>query len=114
MASKGVRAESGSDIARTRAVRLSLACEIARIVSSRGLTQSQTAEVLGTTQPKVSALLAGKVDGFSLDRLVRFLNLLGEDVHIVVLPHVERTADATTQVMKATRVSSSAKGWSYA
>jgi len=35
-------------------------------------------------QPKISALARGRLAGFSLDRLVRFLVLLGNDVEIVV------------------------------
>lgn len=98
----------------TQIVRLSLAREIARIATDRGLTQCQTAALLGTTQPKVSALFAGKVDGFSLDRLVRFLNLLGEDIHIVVLPKTPDAATGTTRVMTANRWIPSAGGWLYA
>jgi len=42
------------------------------------------AEILDVDQPKVSALIRGRLAGFSLDRLVRFLVLLGSDVEIVV------------------------------
>jgi hypothetical protein len=38
----------------------------------------------GLDQPKVSALVRGKVDGYSLDRLFRFLNALGQDIEINV------------------------------
>jgi len=38
------------------------------------------------TQPKISALLHGRLDGFSMDRLVRFLNALDQDVKISVRP----------------------------
>jgi predicted XRE-type DNA-binding protein len=61
-----------------------LAHQIASIASHRHLTQAETARVLGTTQPKVSELFAGKLDGFSMERLMRFLNALDRDVHIVV------------------------------
>lgn len=94
-------------------MRVALAREIAGIASARGLTQCQTAELLGTTQPKVSALFAGKVEGFSLDRLVRFLNLLGEDIHIVVLPKVEESRAARTSVVPGARFVPAA-GWSHA
>ena len=104
--------ESGA--AGTRALRLALAHEITRIAGGRGLTQCQTAELLGTTQPRVSALFAGKVDGFSLDRLVRFLNLLGEDIHIVVLPGAATATHASTRVMTASRYIPAVSGWSYA
>ena len=36
------------------------------------------------SQPKIWALRSGQLDGFSTDRLIRFLNVLGRDVRIVV------------------------------
>ena len=82
----------------SHAVRAALAREIAQIVSARGLTQCEAATLLGTAQPRVSALLNGTIEGFSLDRLVRYLNLLGEDIHIVVLPKPPEQACARTWV----------------
>jgi predicted XRE-type DNA-binding protein len=46
----------------------------------------EAAELLGVDQPKVSALLNGRLAGFSTERLFRFLNALGRDVEIVVKP----------------------------
>ena len=57
---------------------------ICDIIAERKLTQTKAARLLGIDQPKVSALIRGKLDGFSLDRLFRFLNALGRDVEIVV------------------------------
>jgi predicted XRE-type DNA-binding protein len=57
---------------------------ISVVVGQRGLTQIQAAEVLGISQPKVSALLHGRLEGFSMDRLVRFLISLDQDVRISV------------------------------
>jgi predicted XRE-type DNA-binding protein len=57
---------------------------IADIIAERRLTQARAAKLLGIDQPKVSALLRGKLSGFSIDRLFRFLNALGRDVEIVV------------------------------
>jgi predicted XRE-type DNA-binding protein len=59
---------------------------ISVLIEKRGLTQIRAAELLGITQPKISALLRGRLDGFSMDRLVRFLNALGQDVRISVRP----------------------------
>ena len=65
-----------------------LAAKILKIVQMRGLTQAATGKLLGINQPKVSALLNGRLDGFSSDRLFRFLNALGCDVRISVSrPH---------------------------
>jgi predicted XRE-type DNA-binding protein len=67
-------------------VKADLAIEIVRVIEERGLTQTQAADVMGVDQPKVSALVRGRIDGFSLERLYRFLNALGRDVEIVVRP----------------------------
>jgi predicted XRE-type DNA-binding protein len=61
-----------------------LAHEIGRIIRKRGLTQAQAGRVLGIDQPKVSALRHGRLSGFSVERLIRFLNALDRDVEIVV------------------------------
>ena len=75
-----------------------LAAKILKIVRSRRLTQTATGKLLGITQPKVSALLNGRLDGFSTDRLFRFLNALGCDVRITVSPPKPR-ARGRVQVM---------------
>lgn len=61
-----------------------LAVRIIREIELRRLTQSEAAAVLGVDQPKVSALKQGKLSGFSIERLIRFLLLLGRDVEITV------------------------------
>jgi predicted XRE-type DNA-binding protein len=64
--------------------RANLVRAIADIIRTRGLSQKEAAELLGVDQAKVSALLRGRISGFSTDRLVRFLTRLGHDVSIVV------------------------------
>ena len=65
-----------------------LAARIFQIIQDRRLTQAEAGKVLGITQPKVSALLSGRLDGFSSDRLFRFLNALGCDIQITISkPH---------------------------
>jgi predicted XRE-type DNA-binding protein len=61
-----------------------LGVAICRIVERKHLTQAQIAERLGISQPKVSALLHYKLEGYSVERLMRFLVALGQDVEIVV------------------------------
>jgi predicted XRE-type DNA-binding protein len=46
------------------------------------MTQAEVAEVLGNDQPNFSALINGKLSGFSTVRLFRFLNALGRDVEL--------------------------------
>jgi predicted XRE-type DNA-binding protein len=72
-----------------------LAARILKIIQSRRLTQAAAGKILGITQPKVSALLRGSLDGFSTDRLFRFLNRLGCDVQINVLPPRPRARGRT-------------------
>ena len=71
---------------------------IADIIAERKLTQVRAAKVLGIDQPKVSALLRGKLDGFSTGRLFRFLNALGRDVEIVIRP-AKHSHEAATRVV---------------
>ena len=61
------------------------------LIAERKLTQAQAAKLLGLDQPKVSALVRGRVEGFSIDRLFRFLNALGQRVEITVRPNANNT-----------------------
>src|SRR5882762_6871944 len=61
-----------------------LAAKIIAEVQRRRMTQVQAAAVLGIDQPKISALKQGKLSGFSIERLMRFLLRLGRDVEITV------------------------------
>jgi predicted XRE-type DNA-binding protein len=66
--------------------RAALAHRIATIIEDRRLTQAEAAAIMGVNQPKVSELLRGRLEGFSLERLARYLIALGQDVEIVVRP----------------------------
>lgn len=67
-------------------IKAELARQISEIIIQQHLTQIEAAELLGIDQPKVSALMRGKLTGFSIERLFRLLNALGRDVEIVVKP----------------------------
>lgn len=79
-----------ADLGRPNADELLAKAELARtirhLIATRGLTQAAAARVLGITQPDVSNLHRGRLAGFSMERLYRFLNSLGLDVQIVVQP----------------------------
>jgi predicted XRE-type DNA-binding protein len=77
-----------------------LVIEIIQIVETRGLKQAEAAEIMGIDQPKVSQLMRGKLDGFSMERLYRFLNALGRDVEIVVTPKPKSRKEATLKVTR--------------
>jgi predicted XRE-type DNA-binding protein len=61
-----------------------LAQKIIDAIRARHLTQVQAADLLGVDQPKISALSRGRLAGFSIDRLLRFLMILGHDVQITI------------------------------
>lgn len=57
---------------------------IHQIIKKRKLTQANAAKIMGINQPKVSALLHRKLSGFSVERLMHFLNQLGFDIEITI------------------------------
>ena len=61
-----------------------LASCIRQVIRRRRLTQVAAASRMGIDQPKVSALLNGRVSNFSSARLMRLLTALGQDVEIVL------------------------------
>ncbi len=79
-----------------------LASLIRNAIKRGRLTQGQAAELTGLDQPKVSALVNGRLAGFSSDRLMRCLTALGQDVEIVVRRRVRaRTRGRLRVVEKA-------------
>ncbi len=81
-----------------------LAIRITDILRRRRLTQVQAAEILGVDQPKVSALIRGRLAGFSIERLLRFLLLLGADVAITIQPHHRRARLHTTTAKRDSKL----------
>jgi predicted XRE-type DNA-binding protein len=61
-----------------------LALQIAHLAKARGFDGTGTARVLGIAQPKASLLLRGRTDGFSTEKLLHYLTMLGQDVRIVI------------------------------
>ena len=55
-----------------------------QVLEERKLSQADAANVLGVTQPKVSALRHYKLAGFSVERLMNLLTALDQDVEIVI------------------------------
>ncbi|MHC5717498.1 MAG: helix-turn-helix domain-containing protein, partial [Nostoc sp.] len=63
------------------------------------LTQVQAGEILGIVQPKVSSLIRGRLSGFSIDRLISYLNSFGNDVEIRIKPKPENRPIGRTTVV---------------
>lgn len=76
-----------------------LALRIIEILRTRKLSQTKAAALLGVDQPKISALLHGRLDGFSVERLFHFLNALGRDIEIVIRQKPEGVKNGHVRVM---------------
>lgn len=63
-----------------------IAMKIQSIIKKKKLTQAKAAKILKISQPKISLLLRGYLADLSLERLLRFLNDLGQDVYISIVP----------------------------
>jgi predicted XRE-type DNA-binding protein len=63
-------------------MRSDLMMELSRLIDDRRLTQSQAANLLGVTQPRISDLKRGKIDRFSIDGLVEMLGHAGVRVNV--------------------------------
>jgi len=61
-----------------------LASHIRRAIESRHLSKAAAAALMGIDQPKVSALINGRIDNFSSERLMRLLTKLGQNVDVTV------------------------------
>lgn len=82
--SGNVFADLGLRDAEEKQTRVRLAVAINQIIQSRLLTQTEAARLLDVNQPKISALMNYRLDGFSVERLMHFLNALDRDVEIVI------------------------------
>lgn len=80
-----------------------LAHLIGKVVAARKLTQMKAAEAMDLDQPKISALVRGKLGGFSVERLLRCLNDLGQEVEIVVRPAPRSSRKGSTHVVVAAK-----------
>ena len=73
-------------------IKAHLAIEISQLIKRRGLTQNQAAGLLGIDQPRVSALVRGHLERFSMERLCDYLRAMGCDVDIRILERKRKTA----------------------
>ena len=80
-------------------VKAQLVFKIDTILKKRGLKQVEAADLFGVRQPDVSKMLRGEFRQFSVERLLRFLVALDQDVEIVVKPHRNRNDAAAMQVV---------------
>ncbi len=68
-----------------------VASKIQETIRERGWTQTEAAKAMGIDQPKVSAIVRGRVGDFTLDRLIQLATKLGQTVFVDVIgPDIER------------------------
>jgi predicted XRE-type DNA-binding protein len=74
-------------------------------IKEQGWKQVESATRLGIDQAKVSKLLAGQIAGFSVERLVHYLSVLGQDVEVTVrrAPRGQRYGTVRTKVSRRSR-----------
>ena len=87
--------------AEEKRTKVRLAVAINQILKHQDLSQIAAARLLAVTQPKVSAVANYRLDGFSVERLLHFLNSLGQDVEIVIRRKPRSRRSATIVVRAA-------------
>jgi predicted XRE-type DNA-binding protein len=105
MTKKGYETTSGNvfkDIgipnAEEHLIKAQLVFKIDMIMKDRGLKQVEAANLFGIRQPDISKMLRGEFRQFSVERLLRFLVALDQDVEIVIKPHRDRNNAAALHV----------------
>jgi predicted XRE-type DNA-binding protein len=87
---RNVFADIGVPNAEEHFVKAQLVFKIDTIMRQRRLKQVEAASLLKVRQPDISKMLRGDFRQFSVERLLRFLVALGQDVEIVVKPHKDK------------------------
>lgn len=89
--SRNVFKDIGVPNAEEHLVKAQLVFKIDTILRDRRLKQVEAADLFGIRQPDISKTLRGEFRQFSVERLLRFLVALDQDVEIVVKPHRDRS-----------------------
>lgn len=82
--SGNVYADLGLPRPEVRLIKATLAIEIERIVYEKKLSQKEAAIIFGVSQPRISEIRRGRLEHFTIDRLVNFLILLDQNVSITI------------------------------
>ena len=106
ISSGNVFADLGLANPEERLMKALISRQIMLAIQHQRLTQVQAAELMGISQPKVSAILNGRLSGFSVERLISVLLRLGQDVQLVVSPKPRTRATGTFSVATGRRARS--------
>lgn len=78
--------EASAAEAASMKLRAELANEIIERMLARKLTQAKAAALIGVTQPRISDLMRGRLDLFSLDALVDMADRVGLRTRLIIGP----------------------------
>jgi predicted XRE-type DNA-binding protein len=65
-------------------MRSKLMMEIEQTIKARSWTQVHAAKVIGVAQPRIAELFASRIDLFTVDTLIKYVNKLGKEVTLTV------------------------------
>lgn len=99
--SGNVFADGGLPGAEDHLLKAQLVVRIDDILRARKLTQSAAGKILGVAQPDLSKILSGRFRDVSVERLLRFLSALDQNVEIVVTPKPKGRKPAKVTVRAA-------------
>ena len=74
--------EDNPAMAQNLKIRSELMIALRQYIEDEGLGQKEAAEVFGVHQPRISDLMRGKIDKFTIDRLVNMLARIGKTVKV--------------------------------
>lgn len=97
--SGNVYADTGHRNPQEALAKAELALLIIDAIKKKKLTQKQVAEIIGVDQPKISDIVRGRLSGFTIDRLFRYLMALGMDITIEAKPHKQKNSEPFILVM---------------
>ena len=92
-AQEDIFADLGRPDAQDHYVKAQLIFQMQQIMKARKLTQTAVSKLMGIKQPDVSNLLRGRFRGYSIERILGFLQALDQDIEIVIKP---KAANART------------------
>ncbi len=99
-ASDNIFADLGRPDAQEHYVKAQLVFHIQQIMKARNLTQTAASKLMRIKQPDVSNMLRGRFRGYSIERILGFLQCLDQDIEIVIKPK-SSTSKAGRIIVKA-------------
>ena len=104
LGSGNVFADLGFDNPEEMSLKSALTYRIVSVLRHRHLSQTEMGVLLDIAQPKVSRLLSGKLDGFSVEKLIHFLLRLDRDIEISIRKNSRKNSGAKLSVRSDKRI----------